>query len=66
MVFRAAPVSGISIDEAQFYPEVESARVGIAAIQRLLQKPDATVGVTYRRELQDDPASARAIPASCF
>ncbi len=47
MVFRSASVAGISTDEAQFYPEVESARVGIAAIQRLLQKPDATVGVTY-------------------
>jgi hypothetical protein len=47
MVFRSASVSGISTDEAQFYPEVESAQVGIAAIQRLLQKPDATVGVAY-------------------
>jgi hypothetical protein len=47
LVFRAASVSGVSTDEAQFYPEIERARVGIAAIQRLLQKPDATVGVTY-------------------
>lgn len=47
MIFRAAGVSHVSIDEAQFYPEVESAQVGIAAIQRLLQKPDATVGVIY-------------------
>lgn len=47
MVFRSSSVSGISTDEAQFYPEVESAQVGIAAIQRLLQKSAATVGVTY-------------------
>jgi hypothetical protein len=47
MVFRSAGVIGISTDEAQFYPEVERANVGIAAIQRLLQKPDATVDVEY-------------------
>ncbi len=47
MIFRAAGVTGISPDEARFYPEVESAQCGIAAIQRLLQKPDATVGVAY-------------------
>ena len=47
IVFRAAGVTGVSTDAPQFYPELESAQVGIAAIQRLLQKPDATVGVTY-------------------
>jgi hypothetical protein len=49
MVFKAAPVvpNRVSIDEAQFYPEVDQATVGIAAIQRLLQKPDATVDVCY-------------------
>jgi hypothetical protein len=47
MVFHCAGVTGISTDFAQFYPEIESAQVGIAAIQRLLQKPDATVGVKY-------------------
>jgi hypothetical protein len=47
MVFKCAGVTGISTDFAQFYPEIESAQVGIAAIQRLLQKPDATVGVRY-------------------
>ena len=47
-------------------PEIESAQVGIAAIQRLLQKPDATVGVTYPDCYNTTPAaSARAIPASC-
>jgi hypothetical protein len=47
LVFRAAPVTGIATDEAQFYPEVENAHCGIPAMQRLLQKPDATVRVTY-------------------
>lgn len=47
LIFRAAPVKGIFQEEPQFYPEVESARVGIAAIRRLLQKPQVTVGVTY-------------------
>ena len=47
IVFCAGGVKGISTDEAQFYPEIESAQVGIAAIQRLLQQPNATVGVTY-------------------
>ena len=47
MLFRSASVTGISTDFAQFYPEIESAQVGIAAIQRLLQQPDATVGVEY-------------------
>ena len=47
MTFRAAPVTGVSTDEAQFYPELDRARVGIAAIQRLLQQPNATVDVTY-------------------
>lgn len=49
MVFKARGVDPgvVSTDEARFYPEVEKASVGIAAIQRLLQKPDATVEVTY-------------------
>ena len=34
-------------DEARFYPEIGSARVGIAAIRRLLQQPQATVSVKY-------------------
>ncbi len=47
MAFDAAGVKGVSLSKPQFYPEVESAEVGIAAIQRLLQKPDAVVAVTY-------------------
>lgn len=47
MTFDAAPVTNVSDKEPQFYPEVESARVGIASIQRLLQQPNATCEVTY-------------------
>jgi hypothetical protein len=47
MTFDAAGVKGVSLSKPQFYPEVESAEVGIAAIQRLLKKPDAVVPVTY-------------------
>jgi len=47
VTFAAGNVSGISTQKAQFYPEVASANVGIAAIQRLLQKPDAMVDVEY-------------------
>ncbi|WP_271024102.1 hypothetical protein [Rhizobium sp. RCAM05973] len=49
MVFKTALLApnSVSLDEAQFYPEVEQASVGIAAIQRLLQKPDAMVDVSY-------------------
>jgi hypothetical protein len=55
IVFRAAGVTGVSTDLPQFYPEVESAQVGIAAIQRLLQKPDAAVGVTYSDHYNTTP-----------
>jgi hypothetical protein len=47
IVFRSAPVAGVFKEEPQFYPEVEDARVGIAAMRRLLQQPHSTVGVTY-------------------
>ena len=55
MVFRAASVTGISTDEAQFYPELENAWVGIAAIQRLLQKRDATIDVAYPDHYKKTP-----------
>lgn len=45
--FAAGPVTGISKTKPQFYPEVERAQVGIAAIQRLLQQPDAMTAVEY-------------------
>jgi hypothetical protein len=47
MTLAGAGVSGLSKTKPQFYPEVQSARVGIAAIQRLLQQPGAMVPVTY-------------------
>jgi hypothetical protein len=47
MTFAGAGVKGISLNDPQFYPETESAHVGIAAIQRLLQQPNAMVPVTY-------------------
>lgn len=47
ITFDGAGVKGISINEPQFYPEIEKAHVGIAAIQRLLQQPNAMVPVTY-------------------
>lgn len=46
MVFKTAPAA-VPIDQPRFYPEVERAEVGIAAIQRLLQNPDAVVAVAY-------------------
>jgi hypothetical protein len=47
LVFRAAPVTNVFVEEPQFYPEVEGAKVGIAAIRRLLQQPLSTSAVTY-------------------
>ena len=39
----------------QFYPEVERAHVGIAAIQRLLQQPDAITEVEYPHVYRHSP-----------
>lgn len=47
MTFDAAGVTGVAKKEPQFYPEVETALVGIAAIQRLLQQPGAVSKVAY-------------------
>jgi hypothetical protein len=47
VVFRAGNVTHNSGLKPRYYPEIESAEVGIAAIQRLLQKPTETVRVTY-------------------
>jgi hypothetical protein len=46
--------SVVSTDEAQFYPQVEHASVGIAAIQRLLQQPNANVDVIYPEIYKSD------------
>ena len=40
-------MKGVPKDRPQFYPEIQESGAGIAAIQRLLQKPDAIVRVTY-------------------
>ncbi len=50
IVFCAAGVTeGLPVEEPQFYPEVEDARVGIAAIRRLLQQPNSWVKVTFAK-----------------
>jgi len=46
--FLAGPVEKvITTDDAQFYPEAHLARADIAAVRRLLQKPDASVDLEY-------------------
>lgn len=47
IVFCAAPVTDVFLEEPQFYPEVEDAKVGIAAIRRLLQQPKSSVLVRF-------------------
>ena len=47
MTFKADGVIGIPAESAQFYPVVDSADVGIAALRRLLQDPQANLAVTY-------------------
>jgi hypothetical protein len=46
MTFAAA-AADLPESKPRFYPETETAQVGIPAIRRLLQRPDATVGVAY-------------------
>jgi hypothetical protein len=46
ITFAAAGVTGVSLLEAQFYPEIEAADVALRPIQRLLGK-DAPVSVKY-------------------
>lgn len=55
LIFRAAPVTDLPIVAPQFYPEVEGGLIGITAIRRLLQKPDATVAVKYADIYRDTP-----------
>jgi hypothetical protein len=43
----AAPTCKVAATKPRFYPGVEEAQCGIAAIQRLLGKPDYTVPLTY-------------------
>jgi hypothetical protein len=53
MTFAVGPVTNIPPNKPQFYPEVERAHVGIAAIQRLLQQPDALTEVEYPQRYKD-------------
>lgn len=54
MTFAVAPVTTGSKNKPRFYPETQTARVGIAAIQRLLQQPNAMVGVAYSEKYKSD------------
>src|SRR5206468_4228097 len=47
ITFKTDVVTGLSADHAQFYPFIDSAKVGIAAMRRLLQDPHASLAVTY-------------------
>jgi len=66
ITFDAGGVAGISKSKPQFYPEIESAQVGIAAIQRLLQKPDAVVGVAYPEVYKNHEFNAANNPGEVF
>jgi hypothetical protein len=53
MTFAVGPVKNIPVTKPQFYPEVERAHVGISAIQRLLQQPDAVTEVEYPQRYKE-------------
>jgi hypothetical protein len=55
ILFTCARLSGFSEDEPNFYPEIETANVGIAAIQRLLQQPQFTTDVQYPEAYKNTP-----------
>jgi len=54
MVFKAGEVTGISPEEPQFYPELETSDTENAAFQRLLQKPNVTFKVEYPKTYLDN------------
>jgi hypothetical protein len=54
MVFRAGEVTGISPEAPQFYPELDNAETENAAMQRLLQKLNATFKVEYPKTYLDN------------
>ena len=60
MTFAVGPVTGIPVTKPQFYPEVERAHVGISAIQRLLQQPDAVTEVEYPQRYKEKGFGAAA------
>jgi hypothetical protein len=60
MTFAVGPVKNIPVTKPQFYPEVERAHVGISAIQRLLQQPDAVTEVEYPQRYKEKGFGAAA------
>lgn len=62
----AVDKNAVGSETAHFYPEIEKASVGIAAVQRLLQKPDAMVDVTYPEVYKNNGFSAGANPGEVF
>lgn len=66
ITFKAGKVSGLSTDEAQFYPEMEAAGVDIAAIQRLLQKTNPEPIVVEYPEVYKTSAFGPGNPGELF
>jgi hypothetical protein len=66
VVFRAGNVTHNSGLKPRYYPEIESAQVGIAAIQRLLQKPGETVRVTYSDIYKSEGFDGPSNPGEVF
>ncbi len=68
MTFGVAPLipHSVSKTKPQFYPEVERAHVGIAAIQRLLQQPDAVIEVEYPNTYKKDGFAGSGNPGEVF
>ena len=66
--FNAGEVSGLTMDKPQCYPQIETADVGIRAVQRLLGRTDAVVEVKYPQVYLDSGFShtANANPGELF
>jgi hypothetical protein len=64
--FRAGRATTISTTRANWYPEVEEARVGIRPIQRLLGRDDAMVAVRYPTIFRTKGFDAAANPGEVF
>jgi hypothetical protein len=64
--FHAGNVVSTSEREANFYPEVENAEVGIRAVQRLLGKRDAIVPMQYAEVYRDNAYDPAQNPGEVF
>ena len=57
ILFDTGNVNGRDFDingvQPNFYPEIQTATVGISAVQKLLQKDDAFVEMMYAKEYRD-------------